>query len=83
MINTCGATGRGDCFLTIRSGATGSSTDLGRMDEGDTFTGECWISGQSVGASASGLRTSKWVRLPAGGYVSGAYVSRLDELPAC
>ena len=83
VANSCGADGRGDCFVTIRAAATSDSSDLGRLTEGTTFSGECWASGESVHSSASGVRTSKWVRLTDGTYVSGAFVTPLDALPAC
>lgn len=83
VANSCGADGKGDCFVTIRARATSDSTDLGRLTEGTSFTGRCWASGESVRASASGVRTSKWVRLTDGNYVSGAFVSGLDELSEC
>lgn len=81
--HTCGSNGRGDCFLTVRSGPGSSNSAVRTYDEGDSLTGQCWVNGESVTPSATGVTTSKWVRLAGGGYVTGGYVSNLGQLQPC
>ena len=81
--HTCGASGKGDCFLTVRTGPDSDKSAVRTYNEGDSLTGECWVNGESVTPSATGVTTTKWVRLAGGGYVTGGYVSSLGHLSPC
>jgi hypothetical protein len=74
VVRTCGASGGGDCFLSVRAAPTSSSAEILRLDEGDPVSVVCQVQGASVLSSSLGRRTTVWVRDPAGRYLSAAFL---------
>jgi curved DNA-binding protein CbpA len=71
---SCGASGSGDCFLSVRTAATSNSPELRRLFEGETTTVVCQVTGESVRSSVLGVPTSVWVRDSSGNYMSAAFL---------
>jgi hypothetical protein len=71
---TCGHSGRGDCFLSVRSGPTSSSTEMYRLNEGTTVSVQCQVEGESVTSSSLGSPTTVWARGTDGNYMSAAFL---------
>ncbi len=74
VVRTCGASGDGDCFVSLRSAPTSKAAELGRMNEGNAFVAECQVVGQSARSSVLGRSTSVWIRTPNGAFASAAFV---------
>jgi hypothetical protein len=74
VVRTCGSSGNGDCFLSIRSHPNSDFDEVGRLNEGDAVSVVCQISGERVTSSILGSPTYVWLRLPDGNYVTAAFV---------
>ncbi len=74
VVRTCGASGRGDCFLSVREGPSLGAREISRLIEGVQLQVVCQVIGDVVSSSALGTPTSVWSRRPDGSYVSSAYV---------
>ncbi|WP_018353067.1 sporangiospore maturation cell wall hydrolase GsmA [Longispora albida] len=70
-----------DIPLNIRSAPDSGARRLGTIANGGPVPAECQVTGQWV--SGKVRNSNKWDRLPSGGYVSDAYVSRPGALPDC
>lgn len=75
VVRTCGASGNGDCFLSIRPGPNSDGAELARLDEGDSVSVVCQVTGERVTSSILGTPTNIWLRLPNGNFVTAAFVS--------
>jgi hypothetical protein len=74
VARTCGRNGRGDCFLSVRSGPTSSSAEMYRLDEGTSVSVQCQVDGESVTSSVLGSPTTVWARGTDGNYMSAAFL---------
>ena len=74
VARTCGATGRGDCFVSVRTAPNGTSPEVRRILEGQGLAATCQVAGESVSSSVIG-RSSAWTRLTDGTYVASVYVN--------
>ena len=70
---TCGSSGLGDCFLSLRAAPTPDSQELGRLKEGDPVDIECQVPGAQVSGSAAGSG-DVWARTPDGRYLANIYL---------
>ena len=73
VTHTCGATGRGDCFLSVRTAPTSDSEEVARLNEGSSVRIVCQVLGQTVKSSAGGT-SNVWARTEPGHYVANVYV---------
>jgi hypothetical protein len=89
VTRTCGASGNGDCYLSLRAAPRSTSRELGRRDEGSGIVVVCQVQGQAVTSSALGATSDLWSRTEDGAYVASAYLQApgLDPfrqtLPPC
>jgi len=67
--------------LNVRSGPARWHPRTGALAHGSTVTPVCQVQGQAAGGTER--RTAVWVRLPAGGYISDAYLRRAALPPRC
>lgn len=74
VARTCGASGRGDCFLSVRAAPTKESAEVGRYDEGAMVAVVCQVQGATVHSSLLGVPTTVWVRDLAGAYMTAAFL---------
>lgn len=74
VARTCGVTGRGDCFLSIRTGPTKYATEVRRVTEGGTVTVVCQVSGETVRSAILGSPTTVWVRDESGNFMTAAFL---------
>jgi hypothetical protein len=74
VARTCGRSGDGDCFLTVRVAPSTSSSGLQRLDEGDPIDVVCQVTGEPVRSSSLGQSSSAWSRTTAGTYVASVFV---------
>jgi hypothetical protein len=74
VVRTCGASGNGDCFLSVRAAPNAASRKLAELDEGDGLQITCTILGDSVTASVLDRSTNVWARTVDAGYVSMAFI---------
>jgi hypothetical protein len=76
VVRTCGASGKGDCFLAVRTGPSPGSSEVraARLDEGDVTTVVCQVAGGSVSSSVLGRPTTVWARDVNGHYLSAAFL---------
>jgi hypothetical protein len=89
VTRTCGSSGAGDCFLSLRTQPNSTSPEIGRVYEGHTIRVVCQIHGENAHSSALGASTPIWSRDAEGDYMSNAYLTggglnpyRIT-LPAC
>ena len=78
VVNTCGRTGGGDCFLTVRDKPDPKSKGLRNVPDGRNVTVVCQVNGVPVKASVSERETTVWSKTKQGGYVSNAYLRGID-----
>jgi hypothetical protein len=72
---TCGRDGvGGDCVLSVRAQPSSASTELSRLDEGDSLRVSCQVRGEPIYSSALGDSCSVWSRTTRGGYVANVYL---------
>ena len=74
VVRTCGASGNGDCFLSVRVAPSSGSRKLAELDEGDGLQITCTVLGEAVTASVLDRSTNVWARTVDAGYVSMAFV---------
>lgn len=74
VARTCGRSGRGDCFLAVRSAPDSRATELRRIDEGSSISVACTVTGERVVSSVLGSPTYVWARTGDGGFVSMAFI---------
>lgn len=74
VTRTCGPTGRGDCFLSIRTGPTTRAPEVRRAPEADTVGVVCQVRGDSVRSAILGSPTTVWVRDETGNYMTAAFL---------
>ena len=74
VVNTCGRSGNGDCFVTVRQAPTAASGEIVRLDEGTPVQVECQTTGQSVNSSVLGRSSTVWVRLVGGGFAAAVFI---------
>ena len=74
VVRTCGSSGNGDCFLSVRAGPSSNSAELERLSEGETTTVDCQVTGEAVTSSILGAPTDVWVRSSSGGFMSAAFI---------
>lgn len=77
VVRSCGSSGRGDCFVSVRSGPTSSAPELSRLYEGTTTEVLCTVYGSSATSSILGRSTDVWAKDPAGRYMSMAFLDVL------
>ena len=78
VARTCGASGKGDCFLTERTQATGTSTAVKQWPEKSTLTVVCQVQGQSVSSTVLNRSSTVWSRTTTGGYVANIFLDGID-----
>lgn len=71
---SCGSSGRGDCFLSVRAEPNSVSAEIRRLPEGDPVTIRCTVMGESVKPSMLNRSTAVWARTDDDHYVSIAFV---------
>lgn len=74
VVRSCGSTGRGDCFVSVRSGPTSSTTELTRLYEGSSIQVVCTVQGSSAKSSILGRSTNVWAKDTLGRYISMAFL---------
>jgi hypothetical protein len=74
VVRTCGSSGRGDCFLSVRSGPTSSSSELRRLTEGTRLRLLCEVTGSNATSSALGWSSNIWIKAADGGYVAAVFI---------
>jgi hypothetical protein len=86
---TCGADGRSDCIVSLRTGPSGNTTERRRLKEGSRVRVVCQRHGQRAESSVLGGSSDIWARTPAGLYLANVYLDGkgLDPyeitLPVC
>jgi hypothetical protein len=81
VARTCGSTGHGDCFVSLRSAPNGSSPEVGRLNEGAPVLVVCQVTGEPVTSSVLGRTSTAWSRTLDGKYVSSIYVDAIGFDP--
>lgn len=74
VARTCGSSGNGDCFLTVRVAPTTNSAGVRRLDEGASLLVVCQVPGEAVRSSLLSSASTAWARTPDNYYVSSVYV---------
>lgn len=74
VVRSCGASGKGDCTIAVRSGPSTAEKAVARMKEGDSDVFVCTVMGEEVKSTALDQPTSVWARNERGNYVSMAYL---------
>lgn len=74
VARTCGADGRGDCFLTVRADRTPNSSALYTLNEGAAIDVLCQLPGSSVSSSVLGGSSDVWAAVASGGFVANVFV---------
>jgi hypothetical protein len=73
VVHTCGASGHGDCFLSLRTQPTSTAPEAGRVYEGAVVEVVCQVHGQRVSGSAAGTG-DVWAKTSFGTYVANIYL---------
>lgn len=71
---TCGRSGNGDCFLSVRSAPNSDGPEVYRLDEGSAIDVTCQTYGERVTSSVLGYPTTIWLQMTSGNYVTAAFV---------
>jgi hypothetical protein len=66
---TCGRTGDGDCFVSVRTGPATTEREVRRLLEGQSVEIECELYGEPVWTSVLGEETNVWARAVDGTYL--------------
>lgn len=74
VARTCGADGRSDCFLSVRTEPTSHAPELRRIAEGQPIEVVCQVPGQPARSSVLGRSVPVWARTPDGRYVANVFV---------
>ena len=74
VARTCGADGRADCFVSLRSRATSRSTERGRLDNGETVRVVCQRRGERAYSSVLDAASNIWARTDNGEYLANVYL---------
>ena len=74
VANTCGADGRGDCFVSVRTQPTGSSPEVAKIREGQPIVVVCQVPGSSVHSTKLDQSSSAWSRTSDGTYAASIFV---------
>lgn len=74
VARTCGSSGGGDCFLSVRAAPTTSSAELARLPEGSETSVVCQVVGARVTSSVLGRSTDVWARDELGRFLSAAFL---------
>lgn len=89
VVRTCGTSGAGDCFVSVRRAPSSTSAELARLAEGDTTTIVCQVLGERVVSSLLGRGTTLWSGTEDGSFITSAFLEGdgLDPftktLPSC
>lgn len=78
---TCGANGRGDCFVSVRAAPTSKSAEIRRIDEGMPIDVLCQVPGQAARSSVLDRSVPVWLRLSDGHYVANVFVDAIGFDP--
>lgn len=79
VVNTCGADGTGDCFLSERAGPDSDTSELRRWDEGDNLQVICQVHGTGARSSVLNARSTVWSKTTSGGWVATIYLDGVDK----
>lgn len=79
VVNTCGASGDGDCFLSERAGPRGSADELRQWDNGDQLKVLCQVHGTSAYSSVLGRSSDVWSQTTDGGWVASIYLDGVSK----
>lgn len=74
VTRTCGASGNGDCYLTVRQSPDSKGPSVTRYIDGNQIQVECQTWGERVRSSILGRPTDVWARLTGGNFVSMAFL---------
>ncbi|MEL4504811.1 hypothetical protein AAEX63_08235 [Luteococcus sp. H138] len=70
---TCGANGKGDCYISLRAQPSSTSAELGRVPEGGHVSIVCQVYGSTVKSSVYGS-SNVWTRTLEGAYVANIFL---------
>ncbi len=79
VVHSCGATGRGDCYVSERVRPSTSSREIARHAEGATLSVVCQVNGTFHRPSATGRGTRIWSRTTNGGYVATGFLDGVNQ----
>jgi len=74
VARTCGASGRGDCFLSLRSSPSSTAKEVRRLSDGAAITIVCQVHGEGVKSSILGRSTDIWSATSDGSFMSSAFL---------
>lgn len=78
MSRTCGASGDGDCFLSLREGPSPDTEESGRLDEGTTVLIRCEVVGELVWSSVLDAESNVWAVTSTDEFVAGIFLDAAE-----